>query len=776
MAKNTRRSGRRRKQSRSSARKRPGLIRRFWLPTLLLLLLPGAGYVIWLDHTVRTQFEGKRWAVPATVYARPLELYVGRSLTPAQLGTELDALGYRQAEDTRRPGTWRRSGTGVELSTRPFAFWDGAEPAQRIRVTLSGDRVSVLRNADGGDLALVRLDPAVIGHIYPGHREDRLLVRLDQVPATLVAGILVVEDREFFRHFGLSPGAIARAAIANLRAGRVVQGGSTITQQLVKNFYLSSDRSYWRKFNEAIMAVLLELRYEKEDILETYLNEVYLAQDGDRAIHGVGLAAQYFFGQELERLSLEQQALLIALIRGPSYYHPNRHPQRATARRNLVLEVMAEQGVISSDQARVAAERPLDVLPARRGPRDTYPAFMDLVQRHLQRDYRREDLQSEGLRIFTTLAPSIQRATEQAIGRGLRDRPTELEAAAVMVDVDSGEVTALVGGRNPRYAGFNRALDARRPVGSLIKPAVYLAALDQPSRWGLGSRLEDLPLTLTDERGRPWEPRNFDREFRGEVLLVDALAHSYNIPTIRLGQELGLSTVGRAVERLGVPTPRTLYPSYLIGTGELSPLQVAQMYQTLASGGYRTPLRAVRAVTEQDGTPLNRYPLAVDRAFEPASVQLVNLALVEAMQRGTGRSAANLLPPGLVVAGKTGTTDETRDSWFAGFGEDVLGVVWLGRDDNTPTGFTGSSGALPIWALAMADIRPRPYSTELAPELELIWVDTATGRRSAEGCDGARALPYQAGAAPEEWTRCGERHAQREERTGVGNWIRGLFR
>ncbi len=776
MAKKSGRPGRRRKQSRASARKRPGLIRRFLLPVVLLLILVGTGYVLWLDHTVRDQFEGKRWAVPATVYSRPLELHVGQTLTPGQLETELDALGYREAQDTRRPGTWRRSGPGIELATRPFTFWDGSEPQQRVRLTLSEGRVSALRSVDGRDLALVRLDPAVIGHIYPGHRQDRLLVRLDQVPATLVAGMLVVEDREFFQHFGLSPSAIARAAMANVRARRVVQGGSTVTQQLVKNFYLSSDRSYWRKFNEAIMAVLLESHYHKEDILETYLNEVYLAQDGERAIHGVGLAAQHFFGQELERLSLEQQALLIALVRGPSYYNPHRHPQRATSRRNLVLDIMAEQGVISREQAHAAAQRPLDVLPPRHGPRDTYPAFMDLVQRHLQRDYRWEDLQSEGLRIFTTLAPSIQRATERAIHRGLREKPAELEAAAVMVDVDSGEVTALVGGRNPRYAGFNRALDARRPVGSLIKPAVYLAALDQPSRWGLGSRLEDLPLTVTDERGRPWEPRNFDREFRGEVLLVDALAHSYNIPTIRLGQALGLSTVGRAVERLGVPTPRTLYPSYLIGTGELSPLQVAQMYQTLASGGYRAPLRAVRAVTEQDGTPLNRYPLTVDQAFEPASVQLVNLALVEAMERGTGRSAAGVLPTGLVVAGKTGTTDETRDSWFAGFGADVLGVVWLGRDDNTPTGFTGSSGALPVWAQAMAEIRPRAYSTGLGAELELVWVDEVSGRRSADGCAGARALPYRVGAAPEEWTSCGEREAARQERTGVGSWIRGLFR
>ncbi|MCH8504168.1 MAG: penicillin-binding protein 1B [Ectothiorhodospiraceae bacterium] len=769
------RSRRRSGKSRTVSAPRRGWWRWMLLLGLLLLAVMGA-YAAWLDHTVRSQFEGKRWSVPATVYARALELHQGQRLTRRQLELELEALGYSQGADTRQPGTWRASGSGIELSSRPFTHWDGHEPSQRLHLTFADGRINMLRRLDGSAVSLARLDPAVIGHIYPGHREDRLLVRLEDVPPTLIAGLVVVEDRAFFQHAGISPSAIARAAAANLRAGRVVQGGSTITQQLVKNFYLSSDRTFWRKGNEAIMALLLEARYDKEDILETYLNEVYLAQDGDRAIHGFGLASQHFFGTELARLSLEQQALLIALVRGPSFYHPRRHEQRALARRNLVLDLMSEQGVISRDAARVASSRPRGLRPARTGPRASYPAFMDLVQRHLLRDYQREDLQTEGLRIFTTFAPSVQHATEAAIQERLRDQPVDVEAAAVIVDVDSGEVMALVGGRNPRYAGFNRALDARRPVGSLIKPAVYLAALDQPARYGLGSLLEDVPLTVTDERGRPWEPRNFDRTFRGQVSLVDALAYSYNIPTIRLGQEIGLSTVGRTVERLGAPTPRTLYPSYLIGTGELTPLQVAQVYQTLASGGYRSPLRAVREVTGQDGTPLSRYSLAVDRVFDPASVQLVNLALVEATRRGTGRDIYRYLPSGLTMAGKTGTTDETRDSWFAGFGADRLGVVWLGRDDNAPTGFTGSSGALPIWGVAMAAIEPAPYADVLAPELEWVWIDGESGARSAEGCEGARRLAYRVDAAPEEWTACGQRVAQREEGGGLGGWIRGLWR
>lgn len=738
------------------------------------LLVICTGWVAWLDYEVRSQFEGKRWSVPATVYARPLELYAGRSLTPAQLRQELTALGYRQTADARGSGTWAMAGGDYILRTRAFRYWDGEEPSRRIRVALRDGRIARLRHAgDGRDLPLIRLDPAPIGNIYPGHHEDRLLVKLEDVPETLIQALLVVEDKGFHSHWGVSPTAILRAAAANIRAGRVVQGGSTITQQLVKNFYLSSARTLPRKINEAVMALLLEWHYDKDDILETYINEVYLAQDRDRSIHGFALGSRHLFGEPLRSLTLEQQALLVAMVKGPSYYNPRRQPERAMARRNLVLDLMEQAGVVDGGEARAARRAPLGVREATGDARRGYPAFLDLVQRHLNRDYEREDLQSEGLRIFTTMAPAVQWAAEAAVERQLDGRPEELEAAVVMVDVGSGEVLALTGGRNPRFAGFNRAVDARRPIGSLIKPAVYLTALEKPDRYGLGSVLDDSPLIMEDELREAWEPRNFDREFRGNVLLMDALAHSWNVPTIRLGMDLGLQEVRRTVDRLGGPLPRRIYPSFLLGTGEMAPVQVAQMYQTLASGGFRSPLRSVREVTRQDGTPLSRYPLSATRAFEGGPVHLVNMALVRAMREGTGRGAYRFLPDDLLVAGKTGTTGDTRDSWFAGFGADLMGVVWLGRDDNTEIGLTGSSGALPVWADIMGQLEPRGLEPHPPEGVETVWIDEHTGLRSARGCDGAIGLPYLAGHGPEDATECGRRRAAGGG--GVGDWLRGLF-
>ena len=727
---------------------------------LLLALVTGAAYVAWLDYQVRSQFEGKRWSVPATVYARPLELYPGLALSRDGLLAELNAAGYRSAAGGREPGTWAQEGDRVRLTTRAFAYWDGRESARTLVLHFADGRLQSLRHGDSGEpVDLARLDPATIGAIAPTRREDRLLVQLDDVPVTLIGALLAVEDRRFHRHFGVSPSGIARAAMANIRAGRIVQGGSTLTQQLVKNFFLTGEQTFTRKFNEAIMAVLLELRYDKRDILETYLNEVFIAQDGDRSVHGFGLAAQYFFGEPLDALRIDQQALLVAMIKGPSYYNPRRNPERARQRRNLVLEVMADSGVVREDAARAARQRPLGVLDQRRGPRHDYPAFMDLVQRHLQRDYRREDLQSEGLRVFSTLAPTVQHAVEEAVRRRLGSGDDALEAAVVMLDLDAGEVSALVGGRDPGFAGFNRALDARRPIGSLIKPAVYLAALEQPSSWGLGSVLDDSPLRIEDGQGETWAPRNFDGEFRGDVLLVDALAHSYNIPAVRLGQHVGVNAVTSIVRRLGQDAPRRAYPSYMLGTAELSPMEVAGLYQVFANQGFRTPLRSVRAVTDASGEPLKRYRLSTERVVDPEPMYLLNHALGEVMQEGTGRRAGAVLPRGLTVAGKTGTTNEYRDSWFAGFSGDTLGVVWLGRDDNAGTGLTGASGALGIWADAVSATAVRGFQPVRPDGVKPIWIDEYTGARSHESCNGSRELPYMADHAPEEWTECGRRRA-----------------
>ena len=634
-AKKNRRSSPRGKRGRSRTRRQPGLLRRLFLPAALMVVLAGGGYVLWLDHTVRTQFEGKRWALPARVYAQPLELYVGRELSAARFAQELEALRYRPTAGPRGPGEVARNGELFHLRTRVFRFWDGEEPSRELRVSFSGGYLTALEEgAAGRPLELARLEPVVIGGIHPVHHEDRVLIRLHEAPRHLIDALIAVEDRSFYEHRGISLRALLRALYANLRAGEVVQGGSTLTQQLVKNFFLTNERTLWRKFNEAVMALLLEWHYDKDEILEAYLNEVYLGQERSRAIHGFGLASHFYFERPVSELTLTQSALLVALVKGPSYYDPWRHPQRARSRRDLVLEVLAQQGHIDTLEARRAGGTPLGIGARRPAGLTAYPAFVDLLRRQLRRDYREEDLATEGLHIFTTLDLQAQHALERVLAQGLaqleRDHdmePDMLQAASVVTSPENGEVLAVVGGRDPRYAGFNRALDARRQIGSLVKPAVYLTALEQPRRYTLATLLDDGPLQVAGPGGQVWAPSNYDRVFHGHVPLYQCLAQSYNVATARLGMELGAAPVIQTLQRLGVERSMAPYPSLFLGTLELTPLEVTQMYQTLASGGFRTPLRAIRAVTAADGTPLQRYPLDVTQVVSPGPAYLVNHAL-----------------------------------------------------------------------------------------------------------------------------------------------------
>src|SRR3990167_4809580 len=459
-----------------------------WLGWLLKLGLVGvvvvAGFAVYLDAVVQEKFSGKRWTIPAKVYARPLELFVGQKLAKEDFLTELDALGYRRETSVAGPGAAVVAGNNVELHTRGFQFYEGLEPARRVGVHFSGAYVAGLTQAGGASLAVARLEPLLVGGLYPAHHEDRILIKLEQAPPYLLETLVAIEDREFFNHHGVSPKSIARAFWINATAGQLRQGGSTLTQQLVKNFYLSNERSLSRKLNEAMMALLLELHYSKNEILEAYLNEVFLGQDGQRAVHGFGLASQFMFSQPMSELKLHQVALLVGIVKGPSYYNPRRFPERALERRNLVLDVLAEQGVVTPEQAGIAKKQPLGVTQRGSLADSSYPGFLDLVKRQLRQDYRDEDLTEEGLRIFTSFDPILQLKAEAALAETLKRLSAgrgksvdEVEAAMLVTSPETGEVQALIGSRQPRFAGFNRALDAVRPIGSLIKPAVYLAAL-----------------------------------------------------------------------------------------------------------------------------------------------------------------------------------------------------------------------------------------------------------------------------------------------------------
>jgi penicillin-binding protein 1B len=747
-----------------------------------VLLAVLALYVLLLDRQIVRQFEGRRWDLPAQVYARPLEIFAGLRLGPEDLQRELVALGYSATKAPKSQGTYSRGAQEIALYTRPFQFWDGPEPARQATIRFSASAVASLTDGSGADLALLRLDPPFIGNIFTTHAEDRIVLGPDAVPATLLDGLKVVEDRDFDTHSGVSLRAIARAMWANLRAGSIAQGGSTLTQQLVRSYFLDNSRTITRKLREALMSVLLELHFEKPDILNAYVNEIYLGQAGDRAIHGFGLASQFYFGKPLAELQVQDIALLIAVVRGPSYYDPRRHPVRAQARRDMVLDLMAEFGVIDVEAAKRAKRRDLGVKGTATNFGSYNPTFMDLVRRELRAAYKEDDLQNAGLRIMTTLDPGIQALAERRLAEGLtelekvrRRKGAPLDGAIIVTGTQTPDVVAIVGGRNARLQGFNRALDAKRPIGSLVKPVVYLAGFES-GRYTPATVLEDAPVTIKLDTGKTWAPQNYDRTYRGPVPAVRALAESLNTPTVRLGMDVGPKQVAALLKGLGLDTAPPALPSMLLGAVEMSPLEVAQVYNSLANGGFRAPLKAVRAVLDAEGKPLERAQLKISRAADPAAVQELNASLVQVFARGTARGARAWLPPGLVVAGKTGTSDDLRDSWFAGFTNDHVTVVWVGADDNSPTGLSGATGALPVWARLVGSFGDASYEPTPAPGLRYVPFDFATGMMAEEGCGDPVTLPLPVGTElpPNPLCSPGTGNGEGIAERGI-EWLRGLL-
>lgn len=735
-------------------------------------------YTIYLDHIVQARFEGQRWAVPAKVYGRTLDLYPGASVTSKHLTQTLDGLGYRQVKHPNQPGYYSSYRGRFLLRTRAFHFPDIDRPSDYLEVVIDGQGVISLKRAGNGDpIGHYRIEPRLIGSLTSTHGEDRILLKRDQLPALLVNALVAIEDRNFYQHIGIDPIAIGRALWANLVAKRVVQGGSTLTQQLVKNFFLSADRTLWRKFNEVLMALILDWRYDKDEILEAYANEIYLGQQGGKAIHGFALASRFYFNRPLQELDLSRLATLVTLVRGPSAYDPRRHPQQAEKRRDLVLQLMVDQGVISQQQATQASDTPLSVEQGDRRSSGS-PAFMDLVKRQLRRDYREEDLNAGGLRIFSTLDPWFQSRAEQAISQQLKVLEEAhgivkgtLQGALTLADVETGEVMALVGDRNPQFAGFNRALDAIRPVGSLIKPAIYLSALSQPNRYHLLSTLEDRPIRIKGANGEIWAPRNYDNLSHDQVTLQQALVESLNLATVSLGLSVGLESVIDNLHRLGIQRPLEPYPSLLLGAVSLSPLEMTQMYQTLANGGYSATLKSIRDVTDGQGKPLSRYPLSIESRVDTRAVFLLKHALNEVTRSGTAKALQWLLPGEVEVAGKTGTTDKLRDSWFAGFDRHRVAVAWVGRDDNAPTGLTGSSGAMRVWAKLMNGIGIAALQQEPPMGVDVLTIDPLSGLLG-EGCPQTTNYPFIAGSGPTSEASCAHSESLVDE--GI-LWLQRLF-
>jgi penicillin-binding protein 1B len=775
------------------ARSRSRLWRRLLWPALItfgvLAVVLGA-YCFYLDREVTTRFEGRRWTLPAQVYASPQELYAGLTLSGDEVEGELKRLQYREVEKLERAGTYRRQGSRIEVALRAARFADETRPAQVLSINTDASSITALHDSKGEEVPIVRLEPMLIGSIFPTHGEDRIIVTPDQVPPLLPEALKAVEDRKFDTHHGVDPAAIVRALWANLRAGGIAQGASTLTQQLVRSYFLTTDQTFTRKFREAVMAIALEAHFTKADLMNAYINEIYLGQDGQRAIHGFGLASQFYFGKPLAELDLSEVALLVAVVRGPSYYDPRRRPERVRARRDLVLRILAEQNVISDADAKAASKRPLGVLMRNSG--GYYPAYLDFVRRTLRRDYREEELTQAGLRIYTSLDPRAQENAERTLEHELarldqihaaavkkraskNDNTSPLEGAVVVTTPQSGDVIAIVGGRRVGYNGFDRALDAVRPMGSLVKPFVYLTALET-RRYNAATVIQDEPIDVRLRNGTHWKPENFTREIYGPVPIVRALAESLNLATVGLGLDVGLPNVTKTLVNFGLTRKPVEVPAMLLGSVSVTPLEAAQLYGGLANGGFRAPLRAVRAVISADGKPLRAFQLEVDEVADAASVFQLNRMLELVMERGTGRAARSVLPANLVVAGKSGTSSDQRDSWFAGFSGSHLAVVWVGYDDNSPTEFTGSSGALVVWARLMASLNTTSRSPAAPENIVDVPIEFMTGMRAGPECgNDVVTVAMPAGTEPPFKPGCGA-PADRSLVERAGDLLRDLIR
>ncbi len=733
---------------------------RLWPPALGVLGL-AAGFLVpyvWVqDQRVQAEFGRLQWQLPTRVFARPLELRPTLPMSADALELELISARYLKDGAGRSPGSYTRNGARFALATRGFLDLDGRVAPQHLELSLANGRVATL--ASGGKaLASVRIDPARIATLYGAKQEERRLVRLQDVPPLLLTTLQTVEDRDFKHHHGVDWKGILRAAWVNLREGEVRQGGSTLTQQLVRNLYLTRDQRVGRKAREILYALIIEARFDKQRILETYLNQVYLGQHGGQAVHGVAAAADFWFGRELDQLGPAEIALLVGLIQGPSYHDPRRQPARALARRNLVLRQMADARLIDAAELKRASARTLGVVSAASLNRNRYPSFMQLVRDQLARDYPADALRGAGLSVLTTLAPAAQGYAERAVSEQLtaltqKGRPS-LEAGLVLTDTVRGEVLAIVGARQADAHGFNRALQAQRPVGSLLKPFVYLLALAQPGRYSLASLIEDAPLTLRVSGGKTWSPDNSDKRSHGWIPLLDALSQSYNQATVRVGLDVGVDRLVRLLDALaGIAADAN--PSLLLGAVDLSPMQMTQAYQFLASGGQIQPLRAVRAVLDAQGAAVQRYDTTPDpaQAGDAIAARLISIALQDAVRNGTGKRLMSDGLGKLASAGKTGTSNDSRDSWFAGYTGSHLAVVWVGNDANQPTGLYGATGAMRVWSGLFKRLPSAPLKVS-GQGLEWAWVDIERFAVTDEDCPQARRFVFVQGYLPDQYERC----------------------
>ncbi|MBI3606385.1 MAG: PBP1A family penicillin-binding protein [Nitrospirae bacterium] len=740
-------------------------VRRIWWGAAALALV--AGYLGSLYVTVTSRFEGPHWKVPSTVYAEPVTIYPGMDVSAHHIHDRLLRLGYGPVTAApRRPGEFRWNDDRLELYLQDFVYPDHAVEGFPVAADLRDRRVvRLIRLPDNAPLTSVDLEPEVIAGLFDESWEGRRLVRLGDVPPVLTDAILAVEDARFYEHWGIDPRSIARAIWTDLKEGEFTQGGSTLTQQLVKNFYLTQERTLYRKITEAIMAVILEARYDKRAILEAYLNEIYLGQRGEMGVYGVGEASRLYFGKDVERLTLPEAALLAGMIRSPRAYNPQINPDRARTARDRVIHRMLALKKIDADEAREALAEPVPTRPkARAAVRAPY--FVDVVREQLERLYSRDVLTSEGLRVFTSLDVEAQRNTEEALRAGIAaierripkgDDP--LEGGVIVIQPQTGYIRALIGGRDYAETQFNRMTQAHRQPGSLFKPLAYLAALRRDGETGSPrytpvSVVQDAPLTVVTN-GRSWTPQNYDKLYHGPVTLRTALEYSFNAAAVGVAQDIGVERVIATARALGITTPLQAVPSLVLGTSEVIPLELAGAYAAVANFGTKTEPLVIKAVMDQDGRVLSRKEIAVEQVVSPEEAYLITSLLQGVVERGTGRGV-RALGFDRPVAGKTGTTSDFRDAWFVGYTPDTLALVWVGFDHNRPLQLTGAQAALPIWTDVMRRVTEGEPPTDFTPPpgIVLRQVDPASGLLSNRQCPDAITEAFLAGTEPTGW--CGD--------------------
>ncbi len=678
--------------------------RRWMLGSAALLLaavLATALYCGYLAIHIKARFDGRRWRIPSQVYSDTTLLYPGQRINRRLLRDKLSGLGYRRVDHRpRRSGEFQQVGGQWRLFLRELKTPAEHRAAMRADLHLRGNRVVSITDAAGRALPLLELEPERVMLFFGPRREQRLLVSIDQLPDHLVKAVLAIEDSRFYTHHGVDPRGLARALLANLRHGAVRQGGSTITQQLAKNYFLTPERTLGRKFREMLIALTMERLYDKNEILEIYLNEIYFGRNGSVSVNGVGEAARYYFGKPAAKLSLDESATLAGMIRAPNIYSPYLHPDRARRRRNVVLRAMVRKGWLSPDRARRAASRPMHTAGSKRYHRKA-PYFMDYLAGQLADLYSPEALSSLGLSIYTTLDTQVQAAAEEALSRGLarleqrhpRLKGKGLQGAVIVMQPRTGSVLAMVGGRDYRRSQFNRATRALRQPGSTFKPFVYAAALD---RFTPASVFANTPTAYTVE-GKTWRPRNFHAHGPPRLRMREALARSANLATVDMAVKTGLEHVVETVRKFGFSTPLKPYPSLALGAFEVIPLELARAYSAFAADGRLAFPLSVKEIVDERGKVLKQRYMTVETVISAAKAYLMTSMLGSVVAEGTARGLRSVgfdFP----VAAKTGTTNGYRDAWFVGYTPDILILVWVGRDDGGSIGATGAQAAMPIWA------------------------------------------------------------------------------